>query len=411
MLLDPAAELHACLDRCAARVSGVLGPEDQAELLKSLTRAEARLAAWKLQVIATADRSRTALRSGAATTGQWAAHLVNTDQVFAQRQVRLAQGLQRRTATQQALARGALSAEHAEVIVRADEQLPDTVTAEQRVTVERALLAQAEMIAPAALRKAARRALAAVETEAAVVDAHENDLVRDLEAFARARTRLTLHDNADGTVTGHFTVPVLHGHLLRKILQTMTAPRRGRLGASPAQVGDATGVRADGDRVRGEAFCELLEHLPTDHLHPRTAASLVVTVELDSLQSALKAAHLDTGESLSAGEVRRLGCTSQVLPAVLGGASLPLDLGRSARLFSEAQRTALGTRHLTCAADGCERPFAWCELHHRDPWSRGGKTDLADAEPLCHFHHRRVHDPHYEHTRGTDGTIRFHQRT
>ena len=25
--------------------------------------------------------------------------------------------------------------------------------------------------------------------------------------------------------------------------------------------------------------------------------------------------------------------------------------------------------HATCAADGCERPFAWRELHHRRPWS------------------------------------------
>ncbi|WP_441928049.1 HNH endonuclease signature motif containing protein [Marmoricola sp. RAF53] len=134
-----------------------------------------------------------------------------------------------------------------------------------------------------------------------------------------------------------------------------------------------------------------------------------MTVEHDTLRDALKVAHLDTGADLSAGEARRLACGAGIIPAVLGGTSLPLDLGRSSRLFSEAQRTALGLRHDTCAADGCERPYAWCELHHEEPWSHGGNTDLAQAIPLCHFHHRRIHDPHYEHVRARDGAVVFHQ--
>jgi len=408
-LLDssPAAELHACLDRIAGVDPDSLGPQEQADLLQALTRGEARLAAKKLQVLAAADRSRTARRVGAASTGQWAARLANADQATVHRQVALAQGLDRRSATQQALADGTISSEHAQVIVRADQQLPTAVTAEQRDVVEHALLAKAELLAPDALRKAARRALAAVEHDVAVVDAHENELVHDQEQQARARTRLTLHDNDDGTVTGHFTVPALQGHLLRKILETITAPRRGRLGAAQAQVGETT-ARTDWDRARGEAFCELLEHLPTDHLHPKTAATLVVTVQLETLRDALQVAHLDSGETLSAGEVRRLACNARILPAILGGASLPLDLGRSARLYSDAQRIALGVRHTTCAADGCERPFAWCELHHLRPWSFGGRTDLADAVPLCHFHHQRIHDQHYSYARGPDGGIRFH---
>lgn len=262
---------------------------------------------------------------------------------------------------------------------------------------------------PAALRRAARRALEAIEADRDVVDAHENALVADEEAVARSRTRLTLHDNGDGTMTGHFTVPTPHGELLRKVLETITAPRRGRLGTSQAQVGD-TGGRTDWDHARGMAFCEVVEHLPTDHLHPRTAATVVVTMREDSLRGALAACGLDTGSDISAGEARRLLCGAAVIPVVLGGTSLPLDLGRSARLFNEPQRTALGLRHRTCAADGCERPFAWCELHHRHPWSQGGRTDLADAVPLCHFHHQRIHDRDYTHRDGLRG-ITFHRRT
>jgi len=138
----------------------------------------------------------------------------------------------------------------------------------------------------------------------------------------------------------------------------------------------------------------------------------VVTLdEGDHLRGRLKTAGLDSGEVISSGEARRLACGAGLIPAVLGGDSRPLDLGHSRRLFSEAQRVALGVAFKTCAADGCQRPYAWCELHHRQPWAHGGRTDLADALPLCHFHHQRIHDPGYHHCTLPDGTIRFHTRT
>jgi hypothetical protein len=95
----------------------------------------------------------------------------------------------------------------------------------------------------------------------------------------------------------------------------------------------------------------------------------------------------------------------------LGGRSVPLDLGRRRRLFSDQQRIAVGLTHTTCAADGCERPFAWCELHHRRPWAGQGPTDLADAVALCSFHHHRIHDTGFLHARLPDGSVRFRRRT
>jgi hypothetical protein len=84
--------------------------------------------------------------------------------------------------------------------------------------------------------------------------------------------------------------------------------------------------------------------------------------------------------------------TRALLPVVLGGASVPLDLGRQERFYSEAQRTALAALYDECAAVGCDRPYAWSELHHEDPWSRGGHTNLDRAIPLCGHHHRLIHD-------------------
>lgn len=409
-VVSPTDELHACLDRLGSVDPGRLNAEQQERLLLELSRAESRLAGLKLELLAAAEKSHTARRAGAANTGQWAAKLVRADGGEAQRQVGLATGLDAHAHTRQALCEGLISPGHAEVILRADRQLPASVSAEQRSTVERSLLTQAESMSPSSLRRVARRALPAIEADASAVDAHEDSVLRDEEADARARTRLTLHDNHGGTVSGHFTVPTLQGHLLRKILEAMT-PRRGRLGASQAQSGPAQGVHTDWDHARGTAFCELLEHLPTDHLHSRTAATVVVTMHDATLRGALAAAGLDTGDSISSGESRRLACNAGIIPAVLGGRSEVLDLGRLKRLFSAPQRLALGLTSKTWAADGCERPFAWCELRHRQPWSQLGRTDLADAVPLCHFHHQRIHDTGFVHATLPDGSVRFSRRT
>lgn len=401
--------LTACLD-ALAEVDPVGLPDcDLAQLVQQLSRAEARVKALRLRVVAAADRARTGVRAGAASTAAWAAGLVNADHRTSQRDVALATGLAELSQTGAALGAGRISAEHATVITHAHSQLPDHLSAGEREVVEKHLITQAETLSPQRLRKAARRAVEAVMPDPAAVDAHEDSVLRDEETRARAATRLTLHDNGDGTITGHFTVPMLHGSLLQKVLEAMTAPRRARLGASEAQTG--VSARRDWAHARGLAFCELLEHVPTDHLSPRTAAQIVVTIDEATLRDGLRAAGLDTGDSLSAGEARRLACNAGILPAVLGGESRVLDLGRSRRLFSSAQGIAVGLRHDSCAADGCERPFAWCELHHLTPWSHGGRTDLKDAVPLCHFHHQRIHDTGFLHARLPDGSIRFSRRT
>lgn len=408
------AELHRAIDRLQAAGAPAARPAGEYDaLLTSLDRAVRRLESVKLAVVAAADAARVADDTGLTDTGSWVARRTRADAVVASRDVRLATALAptetevvRPCAT--ALADGDLSPAHARVIVTATDQLPATLSAEQVETVERDLVEKATRLSPDQLRRAARRALEVVEPDPAAVDRHEDTLLRTEEDAALARTRLTLHDNGDGTTSGYFTVPTLAASMLRTIIQAMTSPRRARLGASIAQAGHPDD-RRDWAHQSGLALVELLEHLPTDHLHNKVAATVVVTIDHQRLQTAVGAAGLDTGHTISAGQLRRLACGAGILPAILNGPSLPLDLGRTNRFFTETQRVALATKHHTCAADGCDRPYAWCELHHRDPWSRGGTTDLRDAVPLCWFHHRRIHDPEYHHDDGPHG-ITFRRR-
>jgi hypothetical protein len=144
-------------------------------------------------------------------------------------------------------------------------------------------------------------------------------------------------------------------------------------------------------------------------LHGGTATTVVVTVDLDTLRKGVGSATVDDGTPITAAQARRLACRAGIIPAVLGGESQPLDLGRTRRLFTSTQRNALALRQPTCRAEGCTVPASWCEAHHTRPWSKGGRTDLADGMLLCPWHHHRTHDPTYTTDRLADGAVRFHR--
>jgi len=432
------------LDQMLLGASIPLASADYASLLTRLERESRRLEAVKLKVMAAADRTGSATQAGFTGTDAWVAKNTTTSRADAAKDVGLARELSSggHDHTAEALDAGLVSPEHAAVILNADRLLPEGVSDAQRHTVEAALVEKARRYTPDQLRRDARRAIKAIEPDRAVVDAAENEQVRTEEEIARDKCALSMRDNGDGTTTGRFTIPTFTAAVLGKIIETMTAPRRMRetTGAAqpPGRSTDATCGQTGGHQGghqggqsaersqqrfqgpgrffdwahrRGLAFAEILEHLPTDHLHPKSAATVVVTISHGVLQGALKAAHLDTGGQLSAGEARRVACSAGILPAVLGGGSLALDLGRLNRLFSETQRIAVGLKHETCAAEGCDRPFAWCELHHLIAWALGGRTDLINAIPLCHWHHQRIHDDTYLHQRLPDGSLRFSRLT
>ena len=91
----------------------------------------------------------------------------------------------------------------------------------------------------------------------------------------------------------------------------------------------------------------------------------------------------------------RLSADAELVPAVFGGQSIPLDLGRSARLFSKAQRIALAERDGGCAA--CGQNIGYVEAHHIRWWEHdAGPTDLANGVMLCSFCHHRMHREDWE---------------
>ncbi len=79
-----------------------------------------------------------------------------------------------------------------------------------------------------------------------------------------------------------------------------------------------------------------------------------------------------------------------------------LDLGRSRRTFSDAQRRALLAVWGGCAC--CGAPPERCDIHHIEPWEHGGLTDLANGVPKCRRCHLLHHRPGWTNRLEPDGT-------
>jgi Domain of unknown function (DUF222) len=426
--LAPPAILAAVRDaRAAVQAAGARGPAvvsnvELGEAIAELVELESQVVALRLALSAEADGRGVSDETADTGTDAWLARLTGEPREVMGGGLWVARMLQDRCHhTRDALAAGRLRLSQAKVIVRAIHRAPAGVSEEQVGDAEASLVAMAtgqgtlsgRPMTSTRLRQAARRMFA--DLDRGLADRMESEQLVEETARAVHHTWLSLHDNGDGTWSGRFTIPELQGRWLRQALERLSSPRRlyrDRDGHTQVDETIDNGLQnLSWTEHLGQAFCEVIEHLPTEGYTHGNAATIVAHLDVDALVTGLGAATLDGGVRISAGEARRLACEAGIVPLVLGGASVPLDLGRGQRLHTRHQRTALSAIHDTCAVGGCERPFAWCEIHHhRLGWAHGGRTDLDNGLPLCGYHHRRAHDPRWDLRHHTSGDYRFHRR-
>jgi hypothetical protein len=394
VLVRFARAVDATFDKVAGAPAWSMSEPEQRETLVLLERAEARLAEVRLRVLAAADRNQVGAADGATSTAAWLAHQTRATRARCARQVRLALALDERfEATRRALATGRLSVEQAHVVVAAVDRLTDEhddLPPGTHARAEAHLLDLAGTCDARVLHALGKRLFEVVCPQAA--DAEEGRTLAEEEERAARTATLSMRENGDGTVEGRFKLPTLHAQLLKKALEALTSPRR----LGDGRRDPATGCVLPYPMLLGQGFMQLLEHhLAVDKLpaQGRSPFTVVVRIGLDALQTGLGIATLDTGARISAGETRRLACRAGIIPLVLGGPSHPLDLGHEDRLFTTAQRLALAEIHDGCATLGCDRPAAWAEIHHKNPWSQGGRTNLANGLPLCPPHHHMADHP------------------
>jgi hypothetical protein len=101
-----------------------------------------------------------------------------------------------------------------------------------------------------------------------------------------------------------------------------------------------------------------------------------------------------------------LACDATVRP-LLHRQGTPIDVGRSRRLVTSAQRRALRARDGGCVFPGCGHA-RFVDAHHVDHWLTGGPTDLANLVLLCRHHHRGHHRGEYRiRTTSVPGRFQF----
>ena len=86
----------------------------------------------------------------------------------------------------------------------------------------------------------------------------------------------------------------------------------------------------------------------------------------------------------------RLLCDSRIQMVIKGQHGI-VGVGRTTRSIPPWLARVVRTRDGECQMDGCTHS-KWLQIHHIQPWSRGGPTELWNLVSLCLFHHQFVHE-------------------
>ncbi len=323
-------------------------------------------------------------------------------------QVRQAEHLAADPEVAAAVTDGSIGLEQAEVIAK----LAATGSPAQRAAL--AAGGREELMEAARTQDAGTLAITAARW-AATVDPVKHDA--DHEAQRRKRYLSVLTSPTGTAVRG--LLDNMAGHRLRLALEAAT-----------------TRPAADDDRDPGQRAADALDTIaigvlsspdtkPGAHVPPHV--SLIMDVETivssRALRDRQRAARtegralepqvgggyppvtLEDGTPVPISEAAVALCDCAVTRVGIDADGVPMDLGRTQRLFTGEIRRAILARDRECAWPTCHMPARWTQIHHLKWWGRdNGSTSVDDGAPFCNYHHHEVHSRDLHITRITDRT-------
>ena len=372
-----------------------------------VTRLTAALAAVEASAVAEVDaRDLATSRLAYGSTGDWLTHLGGLRKGEGKRRVVRAKALTGPLArTREALVAGTMSPAQADLIVAAVADLPPGDWTRRRG--EKLMVRQAGHLDATELARAGRHLVEVVDPDA--VDRRLQAGLEREERAAHLDRHLSICEDRAGGVRIRGRGSAEDGALLKAALLPLTRPEN-RPEDRVNEVDEETGQpcpagqpcapgrdpREAGARC-WDALIALAQHALTTELPPQThgtPARLLITLDHHTLQHDLQTQGVGTtgdGTDLPPATLRRLACDAEIIPAVLGGHSEVLDVGRTRRLVTPAQWTALILRDRHCTFPTCTRPPVMCHAHHLTHWADGGDTSLDNLALLCGRHHRVIH--------------------
>ena len=273
---------------------------------------------------------------------------------------------------------GDLSVDAAGLIVAGLETLVDRVDAEVLHTLEQRLVDKAVHLAVHEVRRMVVMAVARAD-----VEGHEAREQRHYE-----ERYLVWKEDHTGMVTFTGKLDAVTAAPIRTVIeQVVTHQFRVRREQDPTDRD-----RRTVGQMRADALFEVCRHAlgckETDRSGIRT--TMVIRMNRRDLDAGHGLGSIDGTESpVSVGQLRRVAGDAGIIPEVLSGEGEVLDLGRTVRMFTRAQRIALIERDGGCAK--CHTPPEHCEAHHIRWWDKGGRTDLTNGVMLCTRCHHDVH--------------------
>lgn len=351
--------------------------------VRNLRRLADRVEATFAEATAAFESTEAYRDVGARTAASWLRHNLRMGAGEARRRLKVGQRLKDLPLVQEAFAAGEIGLGHVEVLAAAVDELgSDAVHSAEGSLVELARLND-----PYDLREAIRRLKHSLDP----------DSVDEKQRKAMERRFFSVTPVGDEYVAKG-VLDAETGAMLAQVLDTLSRP-------------DAGDERAAGQR-RVDALHDLCRSvldagLPQDNgVRPH----LSVVVSWGTLVGKLGAvpAELDGFGTVSTSLVRRLACDAAIARVVIDPDGSPIELGRTARSHSPAQRRGARVRdHGRCRVPGCRSRLV--QLHHVIHWIDGGHTDLDKLVSLRPRHHRNVHSARLRiETEG--GTFRFFAR-
>ncbi|MGH3804626.1 MAG: DUF222 domain-containing protein, partial [Pseudonocardiaceae bacterium] len=335
-------EIAEGIDALASEDVYAVPASSLADEVVRLHRQLARLQGEMTRRVAALDHLTAGQIDGHVSTASWLRDACSTTHAYASDLVRTSRVLDARPVCAAALHTGAMSYAHARVVASALFDVP----ADSRDSAEPILLEAAVKLDPGRLRSVATRLRETINRDHA-----DRSAARD-----HARRRLHVSRTLDGMVVLDGLLDPEAGGVVLSALMPLSRPLGPDDTRTPAQ-------------RRADALVEIADHtlrtgeLPVVGGH-RPAINVTLSLESLRKEPGTPSGELDWGGDVTAEIARRLSCDAAVRRIVLGPDSRPLDVGRTKRVVTPAQRAALAARDRGCTWPGCTRPHWWTDAHH-----------------------------------------------
>lgn len=378
--------VHAALDAINPDRRGLAAAE-RLELARLARRASERVQALAQLLVGEADAHEASLTAAGTPMSSWLA----LDGTLSKREsaglLMDAKALAERPALGEAAVAGRVGVGQARAITKVMDAISPQLNQAQATQAEELLVGLAGRLDSEQLSRSAASVLAEV-APARADELLEAKLQRQTEAAYQNRS-LVFSNLRNGSTTFRGSLPTAECEAWISILDAYLESQRRTIVEARDPL-SATPSRA-------QRYADALLGMVRTHQGSRRAPSVggdrprvVVTLDYEALLAGATGAGVLGEEPLSAGDLRRLCCDAELLPAVLGADSEVLDVGRASRLVTPAIRQALTLRDGGCVFPGCETRPASCEAHHITPWWAHGDTAMSNLVLLCHHHHGLV---------------------